>query len=317
MKKWLIGLFIVLALSVAAVYYFIPADIKISTYITTAATREATFRVLQNDSIWKYSWPGTITNDSQGKNMYSIDDYHFYFNKASVSTLEITIRTKDDTALSILQTLRDFHNSTALEWSTHIVAGQNPLKRIQSYFAAKRIHTIFKKVLAKMELFLSDVKHVYGLDIKKEAVKYQYLMAFKKTLDHYPSTKEIYSMIDEVKQYIKDAGEKEADQPMLNVTSLDTLHKEVQVALPLNTNLPGNNQFTTKKMLLGGEILTAEVKGGNEAIHEAMKICEQYIADYHHSIMAIPFQSLVTNRLNEPDSSKWITVIYYPVVLAQ
>ena len=27
---------------------------------------------------------------------------------------------------------------------------------------------------------------------------------------------------------------------------------------------------------------------------------------------AIPFESLITNRLEEPDTSKWVTKIYYP-----
>ena len=31
---------------------------------------------------------------------------------------------------------------------------------------------------------------------------------------------------------------------------------------------------------------------------------------------AIPFESLVTNRMQEPDTSKWVTKIYYPGFLS-
>jgi hypothetical protein len=41
---------------------------------------------------------------------------------------------------------------------------------------------------------------------------------------------------------------------------------------------------------------------------------ELYISDHERVPPAIPFLSLVTNRMLEPDSSKWITLIYYPVM---
>ena len=45
-----------------------------------------------------------------------------------------------------------------------------------------------------------------------------------------------------------------------------------------------------------------------------MKQMEQYVSDHKYVRIAIPFQSLVTDRMNEPDSSKWITKIYYPIM---
>jgi hypothetical protein len=35
--------------------------------------------------------------------------------------------------------------------------------------------------------------------------------------------------------------------------------------------------------------------------------------DYGKSVVAIPFQYLVTDRLAEKDSSKWVTKIYQPI----
>ena len=60
--------------------------------------------------------------------------------------------------------------------------------------------------------------------------------------------------------------------------------------------------------------MTGEVTGGQKEIEEAQKQMELYITDYQRSIIAIPFQMLITDRTREPDSSKWITRIYFPVV---
>jgi hypothetical protein len=64
----------------------------------------------------------------------------------------------------------------------------------------------------------------------------------------------------------------------------------------------------------GGNILTGEVTGGQKQIEEADRQMQLYIMDYQRSIIAIPFQMLITDRTKEPDSTKWITRIYYPVV---
>jgi hypothetical protein len=37
------------------------------------------------------------------------------------------------------------------------------------------------------------------------------------------------------------------------------------------------------------------------------------MSDYQQTAMAIPFESLVTDRSREPDTLKWITNIYVPV----
>jgi len=72
--------------------------------------------------------------------------------------------------------------------------------------------------------------------------------------------------------------------------------------------------MTSKWMMKGGNILTGEVTGGQEQIEQAQKQMELYISDYQRSIIAIPFQMLITDRTKEPDSTKWVTRIYYPVV---
>jgi hypothetical protein len=41
---------------------------------------------------------------------------------------------------------------------------------------------------------------------------------------------------------------------------------------------------------------------------------QKYKDDYQRVSPAIPFYSLITDRLKEPDSSKWITKIYFPVM---
>jgi hypothetical protein len=84
------------------------------------------------------------------------------------------------------------------------------------------------------------------------------------------------------------------------------------VAIPTKTDLPSEGNFSLKKMVLGN-ILMAEVKGGMYTILKGEEEMTNYVNDYKKTAPAIPFQSLVTNRLVETDTSKWITRLYYPI----
>ena len=64
----------------------------------------------------------------------------------------------------------------------------------------------------------------------------------------------------------------------------------------------------------GGNILCTEVQGANQKVDSAFKTVVQYVQDYQLIAPAIPFYSLVSNRLTQKDSSQWKTKIFYPVM---
>jgi hypothetical protein len=63
-----------------------------------------------------------------------------------------------------------------------------------------------------------------------------------------------------------------------------------------------------------GYILVGEVKGGMVTVAAAEKRMADYAFDHQKTAPAIPFQSLITDRMQEKDTGKWITRIYYPVL---
>ncbi len=96
------------------------------------------------------------------------------------------------------------------------------------------------------------------------------------------------------------------------LNDIDSNNFSTTVAIPINKVLPDKGPILFKKMF-PGNILTAEVKGGVYAIKEGFKQLNHYILDNQLTSPAIPFQSLVTDRLVEVDTSKWMTKLYYPV----
>jgi hypothetical protein len=136
----------------------------------------------------------------------------------------------------------------------------------------------------------------------------------KQSFSHYPTTADVYAMIARLRNYINQSGAKELFSPMLNIARTDSTTYSAQVGLPVDRVLPQKDDITSKWMMKGGNILMGEVTGGEKQIEEAQKQMELYISDYQRSMIAIPFQMLITDRTKEPDTTKWVTQLYYPVV---
>jgi hypothetical protein len=137
-------------------------------------------------------------------------------------------------------------------------------------------------------------------------------LATHKIFKSYPETSEVYGIISKLRDYAIKNGAKENDYPMLNITQLENKDYQMMVAIPLNKPVPTKGNIVINKMVLGN-ILVTEVKGGKNTIENAFIQLSNYIRDKRHSSPAIPFESLVTNRIAEPDTTKWITKIYYPI----
>ena len=101
---------------------------------------------------------------------------------------------------------------------------------------------------------------------------------------------------------------------MLNVDTNDSITFNVRVALPISKALPGAGDIAQKRMLADGNILVAQVKGGTATTTAAFEQIIKYSLDYQRVAPAIPFFSLITDRTKEPDSSKWVTKVYCPVM---
>jgi hypothetical protein len=104
----------------------------------------------------------------------------------------------------------------------------------------------------------------------------------------------------------------ETSFPMLNVTKTDSNVYKCMVALPINKITNGKNGIFFVRMV-PGRFLTAELNGGLSSIRHGHEVMQLYFQDYKRTSMAIPFEYLVTDRLAEKDTSKWVTKLYYPV----
>lgn len=307
MRKWFFVFFLLLAVLSVIALLRLPR-IETTTATTVNCSSLAIDRFLLNRENWMRWWPGeTKRNDS-----LVFKNFYYRIDQVLADGFIATVLGQEDSARLALHVTPSDQNTSLFSWTTEIASYHNPFVRSLSAFSGEA------KVAANAQAFAGAVQDffgrqeaVYGMRIRMQQVKDSSLISTRKVFDHYPSTAEIYGMVSSLKQYIRQKGGVEKDVPMLNVHAENDKY-EGMVAIPIARDLPSEGNFQLKKMVLGN-ILTADVKGGAGRIAEAEKEMQNFVTDYHRTSPAISFQSLITDRQQQPDTNKWATRINYPI----
>jgi effector-binding domain-containing protein len=307
MKKWLLVLFVLAALFVLSVYIIIPGKLTVSSFALMKANPHGAYRCLAGESTWE-----KIFGEKSVDNGFEYNKTTFTINRKLLDGIEVLITQNGISCSSAIGLDRLNNDSSIIRWTTTFESSSNPFTKIEQYFAARSIKKNMSYVLDNIKQFLEKEENVYGINVHRTTVKDTLLVAIKSVFKNYPSARDIYSLIGMLQNYARINGARESGYPMLNIKMTDSTNFETMVALPVNKELDDHGAIVHKEMV-AGNILVAEVKGGPYTVSKAFNSLGDYAADRDLQTPAIPFQSLITDRLQEPDTAKWITKIYYPI----
>ena len=309
MRKIFICIAVFGLLLLGGVYFFIPNIFKLKGSLAVTATRSGLNRMLLDKSNVAKWWPGTINN-----NNFYLNDFVYTIHQSNITVLPIVISDKNRTVTTSLFLIESDTELTNLEWVGAMATSYNPIKRVIAYFKAKKIESDMQIILNKMGSFYNIPENIYGFKIKKDFVKDSTLIQTSSISKGYPGNQFIYNLVDKLRMYAVTNAAKKTGYPMLNIDSEDSINFTVKVAIPVDKPLPDAGDIVQKRMLGRGNILVTEVKGCNEITKQAIEEMKKYVDDYKRVAPAIPFYSLITERIKEPDCTKWITKIYFPVM---
>ena len=295
------------------IYIFVPGTIVVSKVIFVNCTAKAASRVLADEKKWVKWWPESSSRFNSDSNYFIYKKDTFSIEPGFQHAIEIPIRNdglKINSDITILALPSD---SAAIQWECRFSAGINPLERIMLYQKATRINNNIVDILHSMASFLNEKENVYDYSFVIGSTKDTILIATKSISPVYPSTSYVYASINNLKKYIASEKANITGFPMLNVTKLSDTEFQIMVAIPIDKTLKEKGNIFSRR-LVPGHFMITEVKGGDSTINNALNQARLYFEDYRKTSMAIPFQSLITDRIMEPDSSKWVTRIYCPVL---
>jgi hypothetical protein len=311
-KIWIvIGVVFVILLVLAMA---LPLQSNVYDQITFNSNADALNRQMVKDSLWKNWWPGNVEM-SGDKMTLRCSGFTFKRRQIFLNRVEFDVLTDSFTALATLTAVAEANGKVVLSLQSVIDLEHNPMKRIKALLLSDKLKSTFHEIIEKQSAYFSSVKNLYDVNIQETTVQFEFYATLTKNFSTPPTVAQQYAMIDDVRKYVQKHNANEKGAPMLNVTQIGNNEFYTQVAIPTDVQLPAQGEVKSKWMLKGGHILKAEVKGGPQLIANAKVQMHNYILDNHKNQVAIPFEALITNRLEQRDSSKWVTEIYFPVYL--
>ena len=288
----------ILILSLAAVYLLIPNQLVIKGSQMVYQPSSGLIRGMMETSKWSAWMPKDIDLKATSSLVATIqtDLYHDGINVPVEFSIE---NGENKNSVIAFETSMDNR-----QWS--------PIARVQYFIFAKTIQNKLDKVLTAACNYYNYTKGVYGFDIVETKVKDSSYLAIDQTLTDTPSLVQIYQMFDQLTAFINTQNGKVKGDPMVNITRVNANEVYIQVAIPLEKDIPVNGAFTIKKMVLGN-LLAVEVQGNQATVQQAFEATKLYISDKQKISPAIPFVIYHTNRLLEKDSSQWKSTINYPI----
>lgn len=315
MKKWLTGLVVIIVILLGSIYIYIPSTLRISDASYIHSSLNGVNRYLLDENKWIRWWPthDSINNQLNAREgQFTYNGYRYKVSKYLYNSLELDIIQDNVKINSVIHVMHQSRDSIAVYWNAAFTSSLNPVKRVRQYNQAKKIKDNMEDLLISLKLFSEKTVNIYGFDIRQIMSKDSTLITTRFTSGDYPTTSDIYRLVNNLKTYAVSQGAKENNYPMLSVRKDTGNHFQTMVAIPLNKKLDGNGTIFPQRFV-PWKTLTAEVRGGPYSISKAYEEMKIYTEDYQRESMAIPFESMITDRSIETDTTKWITLICQPV----
>jgi len=302
LKKGLLAIAIILSISISCIYIFIPGELDVTVSQAASCNANAAFRMISDEASRVKWWPAG-----------EMPGFSWQLNGKEYPNVAVTLQAGGRSIPGLIKVLTPgSFDSTILFWQCRLNSGLNPIDRIARYREAVAARAKMVRILTALGGYLEKKANVYGMEILNTMSRDSCLIVVQIQTPSYPSMAEIYRSIRSIRDYISRQGAKETNYPMLHVTPAPNGRYESMIAVPLDRSLKGTGPFIFRHFV-PWKALTGEVHGGVYTAERAMDQLKLYVSDYQKVAMAISFQSLVTERDQQPDTSRWITRVMVPV----
>lgn len=291
----MIAIVVLLIALAGCVYAFIPSSVTITDAVHVKANANAVRRNLARQDIWDQLSPVKV--DVTGK----------LLNGAAIK-----VASGDRQHPGQVISIAISSDSCIVDLFCTLPPSDGPLERLTSFMNARRLKNDLQHTLANLRNFCQKDSNLYGIHIVNLTTTDTSLLATRFVSDHYPSTAEVYEKIDRLNRYAATHSLSVVSPPLLNATLSDSNKYKCMVAMPIDRVSDASGDIFFVRMV-PGRFLTTELSGGTATIQQGHQMIATYIQDYKKLLMAMPFEQILTDRRANPDTTQWLTRLYYPV----
>jgi effector-binding domain-containing protein len=309
MKKIFLIALAVVVICVAVIPILIPLKIDVTERVSIDASDALASKFLINKSGWDKWWPGKKASDS----LYSYGSLVFRITEITNGAIYLKFKKGGVTFNSNISYLASEEGAVNVKWNITGEGKGGIVFWLQNYNTERLIQQQTAEILNKLKLYLEDEINTYGYKIYINQINDTILLTTSGTYTTPPSVTQIYAEIGNLKTQAKKQGAKPTNFPMINIIQTNEQQYAVNIALPIDKTITPEGKATIKNMPKGSNLLVADVHSGPNTTNNAVNQLKAYMKDHRLVSPAMWYQSLITDRQAEKDTSKWITKIYYPI----
>ncbi len=307
MKRIAVIVLGLLAVGTLLSFILVPNVVELTHRRVIKADYVAIERRLTDTAAWMDWWP-------QPQTYPFYDGISYKAGTRTPATIAVEASTPSISVSSFIRIRHGGHDSTGIEWVSIFPTSYNPITRISRYFEGKKIAERSAALTDHLATYFSTMENLYGVHIDEVIVRDSLLAVTSETGTNYPDLAGIYRLINKLRSHVKSNAAAETAPPMVNVSRLDGGEIVTRVAIPVDREIKSSADIQFKRMLANGNMLKTTVRGGSGEVNKALNNMRMFVEDHKRTAPAIPYQSWVTDRMANPDSSQWVTEIYYPVM---
>lgn len=300
MKKKLVYVLVPVLVLLALFYFLVPGETDIDASVVVKCNGNSAARAFKTHRFQTYL-----------EEAPAIDGYSMKVRSLGFREILISLKREADTLQTHLTLLNLGADSTGLRWQYIYNGSSNFLEKRRLSRQAPAVRKVMDSMLFRMKAYLGQTASIYGLSMKDSMSRDSALLVSRFNTRAYPSTAEIYEHIGAIRKYAVSKDAHALNYPMLHVEKTDTGYA-CMVGLSVDKQLTGTDVILPKRYV-PWKIVTAEVHGGAYSAEEGMLRLAEYVQDHSLAPQGLPFQSLMTERDRQADTTRWVTWVVQAV----
>ena len=206
-----------------------------------------------------------------------------------------------------------------IEGGTNVVwsfTGELPfLFRVMSYGMETQVGGDFEKGLASLKTYVEANKKA-DIEVSETTVEALPYFSITKEIPMKELTSEFFGEnYGKILAYLEEDAQniKGAPFAIVHVWDEENETTKVEAAIPVESEKEGTDEIV-KGMSYAGPVVKTNYYGPYEGTGAAHVAIESYLKANNLSYAGSPWESYVTDPTTEPDTAKWLTEVYYPVM---
>lgn len=321
----LLGFFVIIII-IVVIGFFLPAEVHLEKSLLVRAPRKVVFDQVNNLRNWE-NWSPWHQMDTTMKIEYSQDfigtGASFKWegnNEVGSGTISIIKSYPYDTIFIEMDfmnqgTSLSYHvftetdSGTYVNWGFSTNLGKNPLSRYFGLMTDKFVGRDFEKGLKNLDSFSTGLPD-FVVEIKK--IKSFNYVSLRKKCKWEDVSSVMADSYAKLMKHIRSSKINMTGAPYSIYHTVNESGVDIEMGIPVNKAVKGKKEIVTG-IFPDKKVASVDYYGFYDQLEKAHGYIQNWLTKMDYDVDGLPMEQYITDTSSEPDTSKWLTRIYYPV----